>query len=342
GLACFVVSLAAPLLDGDKSSFATEGSDASKLLAVIAIPMALAAVLSARSRFLSGLAAGIAGFAGVALGLVWAVYVGLLVNSEFGASVGPGLVAMIAASVFFIAAGLVSMQQREPTPSSPIATLGVVATLTTVAGAMIPTHGTPFKDWMGFSGSAWFGWIGVALLAAFAFVCIAGFRGGRWGLGLVAGFIGEIVIANLAADSGGYSLIDVFARSTVQWHPLATIGFFATAALLVVHVVQTMSNATTIGAPAGGAPAAAPRMPQWSPQQSGPQQSPSLPDADSWWTTPVANANVVPEVDRAVGDVQARWATDPFGRHELRYWNGREWTDHVSDYGIVGTNPARP
>jgi len=32
----------------------------------------------------------------------------------------------------------------------------------------------------------------------------------------------------------------------------------------------------------------------------------------------------------------AGWHRDPTGRHELRYWDGRNWTEHVSDEGIVG------
>jgi hypothetical protein len=34
-----------------------------------------------------------------------------------------------------------------------------------------------------------------------------------------------------------------------------------------------------------------------------------------------------------------RWAADPTGRHELRYWNGSAWTDHVSDAGAPGIDP---
>ncbi|MBI2709247.1 MAG: DUF2510 domain-containing protein [Actinobacteria bacterium] len=29
----------------------------------------------------------------------------------------------------------------------------------------------------------------------------------------------------------------------------------------------------------------------------------------------------------------ARWAPDPLGRHEFRYWDGARWTEHVSDGG---------
>jgi len=38
----------------------------------------------------------------------------------------------------------------------------------------------------------------------------------------------------------------------------------------------------------------------------------------------------------------SRWAPDPTGRHELRYWNGTEWTDHVSDGGVPGSDPPTP
>jgi uncharacterized protein YxjI len=33
------------------------------------------------------------------------------------------------------------------------------------------------------------------------------------------------------------------------------------------------------------------------------------------------------------------WYPDPVQRHELRYWDGTAWTDHVSDQGVTGTDP---
>ncbi len=36
------------------------------------------------------------------------------------------------------------------------------------------------------------------------------------------------------------------------------------------------------------------------------------------------------------------WFTDPTTRHELRYWNGSEWTEHVSDRGTASTDPLAP
>jgi uncharacterized RDD family membrane protein YckC len=34
-----------------------------------------------------------------------------------------------------------------------------------------------------------------------------------------------------------------------------------------------------------------------------------------------------------------RWAADPTGRHQYRYWDGSGWTDQVSDNGSVSTDP---
>jgi hypothetical protein len=38
-------------------------------------------------------------------------------------------------------------------------------------------------------------------------------------------------------------------------------------------------------------------------------------------------------------DNPARWAPDPLGRHQYRYWDGSQWTDHVSDDGVVQSDP---
>lgn len=35
----------------------------------------------------------------------------------------------------------------------------------------------------------------------------------------------------------------------------------------------------------------------------------------------------------------ANWYPDPSGRHELRYWDGARWTEHVSDHGRQSNDP---
>jgi hypothetical protein len=34
-----------------------------------------------------------------------------------------------------------------------------------------------------------------------------------------------------------------------------------------------------------------------------------------------------------------RWAEDPSGRHQWRFWNGYQWTDDVADDGEASTDP---
>lgn len=35
----------------------------------------------------------------------------------------------------------------------------------------------------------------------------------------------------------------------------------------------------------------------------------------------------------------ASWYPDPLGRHELRYWDGSQWTEHVSSHGRQAVDP---
>lgn len=39
------------------------------------------------------------------------------------------------------------------------------------------------------------------------------------------------------------------------------------------------------------------------------------------------------------GTAPAGWLADPGRRHELRYWDGQQWTEHVSDRGTQGVDP---
>jgi hypothetical protein len=53
-----------------------------------------------------------------------------------------------------------------------------------------------------------------------------------------------------------------------------------------------------------------------------------------------------PPADQPVGAVSTTftgtapgWFADPFARHQHRYWSGTEWSEHVSDDGVPGTDP---
>ncbi len=39
------------------------------------------------------------------------------------------------------------------------------------------------------------------------------------------------------------------------------------------------------------------------------------------------------------GDAHAGWYPDPAGRSEFRYWDGAEWTEHVSRAGQQSIDP---
>jgi uncharacterized protein YxjI len=39
------------------------------------------------------------------------------------------------------------------------------------------------------------------------------------------------------------------------------------------------------------------------------------------------------------GDAPANWYPDPFGRHEHRYYDGNQWTEHVADGGKQSVDP---
>jgi uncharacterized protein YxjI len=38
----------------------------------------------------------------------------------------------------------------------------------------------------------------------------------------------------------------------------------------------------------------------------------------------------------------ANWYPDPVGRHQLRYWDGANWTEHVSSNGVQSSDPLQP
>ena len=348
GLGCLLIGLAAPLIKGAKSAFSQRNGDAVLLLFILAIPMVFGALKSS-SRVAIGIAAGAALYSGLVLGFLWAYDLTILTSSESGISPDVGLYFLIAASVLFVVAALTSIQFRSAPARSgggsgePIPVLGVIATVVTVVGALIPSNHIPFKAWMGFDGSGWVGFISVSLLAGFAFIGFAGFLGGRWGLGLVAGFVGEILITNLAAGSQ-YNYLAVVSESNTDWSPLARIGFFATTALLVIQMIMTASASTS---PTAQPQAFAGYPPQYQTPPSY-QTQPAPPSAtrpveeNAWWETPSARsmpAAAPPSANTPTATSQAQWASDPFGRHQHRFWNGSAWTDQVANNGVSATDP---
>jgi len=67
--------------------------------------------------------------------------------------------------------------------------------------------------------------------------------------------------------------------------------------------------------------------PQYAPAYAAPQYA----------APPVAHAVPQPAPQ---GTAPAGWMPDPRGRFELRYWDGRQWTDHVSTQGQQSVDPV--
>lgn len=59
-------------------------------------------------------------------------------------------------------------------------------------------------------------------------------------------------------------------------------------------------------------------------------------------STPEAKAAELLEVQRIMGAATsatpAGWWPDPHRKHELRYWDGARWTEHVSNQGVQATD----
>ncbi|NQU36224.1 MAG: DUF2510 domain-containing protein, partial [Actinobacteria bacterium] len=37
----------------------------------------------------------------------------------------------------------------------------------------------------------------------------------------------------------------------------------------------------------------------------------------------------------------ADWYPDPSGHHQMRYWDGSAWTDHIANAGVAGSEPLQ-
>ncbi|HXX88689.1 MAG TPA: DUF2510 domain-containing protein [Acidimicrobiales bacterium] len=68
------------------------------------------------------------------------------------------------------------------------------------------------------------------------------------------------------------------------------------------------------------------------------QARPPGPPAPSGPPSPTAHRQGPKAGSIGSAGVAAGWLIDPTGRHELRYWSGTEWTSHVSDGGVPGTD----
>ena len=119
-------------------------------------------------------------------------------------------------------------------------------------------------------------------------------------------------------------------RSAQGWEILQIVSNGANITAFARRAAVTAQVANTVAAPAASTPAtSAATSATWSST------------ASTSASTPVVTSPVNTSVASSVGDAAApaNWYPDPAGRFELRYWNGKEWTEHVARSGQQFTDP---
>lgn len=122
-------------------------------------------------------------------------------------------------------------------------------------------------------------------------------------------------------------------RSAEGW---SVDSIVASGAQLIAVVSREAGAAPATTAPAAteaAAPQATPAAATPAPAAAAPQPTPAAASPTPAAAAPAAAAPA------ATPAVPAGWYADPAGRFELRYWDGAQWTEHVSRAGQQYTDP---
>lgn len=297
--------------------------------------------------FASGLAVPLAIYIAISVvfdGVVFVQLEGLEVEWGGGAAMAFVLVGGATFAVAFAQAGWPgSLASANPI----VAVLGAIASFIMVAGYFAPESPATYGDTLRFSAN---GGVGVGVLACAAALVVVpalGFVRGRWGAGLLLGFVAYIVMSLVIAradDPGGFEILLVFDRFP-EFHPAAVIGFWSLAVLAIVHTVLAFAATSgasphtpaIAGASAGGGPT---RPAVWAADPFG-RHGHRYFDGRQW-TNRVADGGVSSRDAAAFTPPPggADWYPDPAGQAEHRYFDGRRWTDQVSTGGVQRSEPV--
>jgi hypothetical protein len=316
-----VLALWLPVLSGNDAGGGSAGSLAdggSEFVAYVLISVALMLIgIFAMPRGSTG--AALAGGAGTAVGGVFGFMSALVISllnsfGDFGdIKVGPGLVFIcISFGLCFILFWMVVARRDSTAPRvhGPHTALGVLSALGMSLGVMLPPSGSgvSFKD-MNFDLHPGYVQAGYLLLVgSIALPGLIGFAAQTaWGALFALGGLVPTLWLVLMALSDNQST-NSFAYSLDKVHPVLLIAVGLQIVSLIMFRVA-MNPATR-----------APRL--------DPVPVSREPDR----ATPAFTA-AGPQ--RLVG----RWDTDPFGRHQHRYHDGRSWTAQVSDDGVTANDP---
>ena len=327
-----LLSGALPLVSISDDKMFDAGASAVLTILIPAALLLIAAVSAKAKPDMAGLGGG-AALAAMSIFAVWATLIWKLTD---GQKLGAGSYMMIVTAVLGAVAFLASLGVATSRKTSPALWLAVLAGFAMSLGCtLVPTdlgydtyeygdyvYRPTWAEWNYFGEGSdqliavsiqWLIWV------PFVGLLIGAAKRGRFGtlLGLgSSSVLAWIVFATAAEiDSDTYGELSGL-RPTL--HPVATIGAVATVLLVLVALgTSNTSSAGSVGHFAG-----APTHPPL----------PATAAVAEYSTPAVARPTVQPAPN------PARWAADPFGRHENRYWDGASWTKHVADAGVAGVD----
>lgn len=358
GFAAFAAGLIGfitlPLVNNARSLTEIDDSLIGPVLIYLLLVLGCAAA-GMRVPFVGGLAAGLA--VPVTIAMAIATVLGIVLTRVFTGSVGMewGAGALMAfvvtgGGVLAIAVAQAGWPGSWEESNPVVATLGSVASFVTIAGLFAPSNGLTYADTLGFSTHAGVGLGVLAFAAILALVPVLGFIRGRWGAGLLVGYLGYIALSfglSRAEDPGKFSSLGGLEPGQ-EYHPAAALGFWSMVGLAAIHTAITFGSASASGSSAAagharipGAPPASIGPAVWAPDPYG-QHEHRYFDGQKW-TTQVADAGVS---SRGAADFRppptraADWYPDPSGYAEHRYFDGRRWTNKVSTGGVASVYPA--
>jgi len=321
-----LLSGALPLVSVSDEKLFDGGAYGVLAIVIPAVLLLLAAVSAKAKPDMAGLGGG-AALAAMSIFGVWAIVIWKLTD---GQKLGAGSYMMIITVILATVAFLASLAVVGGPRTSPVLWLAVLAGFAMSLGCtLVPndlgndTYGyddfvyrPTWAEWNYFSEGndrliavslQWLIW------APFVGLLIGAGKRGRFGA--LLGLGSSTVLAWIVfATAGEVSSERGLAGLGAKVHPIAVIGAVATL-LLVLVALGTANNASSGSV---GQLAVTPMYPPL---------SGAVAVAD-YGMSAVAQPTANP----------ARWAADPFGRHESRFWDGASWTKHVADAGVASVD----
>jgi len=279
----------------------------------------LVGVLGPEEGGLRGLAIGatiaVASLLGVAAVSLWVI--------AQGEGFGLGAWIFTLLPIVGVVAVVRALPAMEQAFAPPVLKYGLAAAVVLSVGqTLVPSEASSltWTRWNAFEGTGGAARGMALLIANFAPVISAGIalrKGGRAGALCLAGGSIAWILATLMAKAGFFDdSRSEFLSTRILVHPVAVVGALALGAIAAIAVATIKSS-----------------------------NDPALAAHASTFGVSTPSSSVAPSI-RPPAANPPRWAADPLRRHELRYWDGAKWTEHVSDRGVTsrddGLQPAPP